>query len=105
MTTITMNNTAVATFTTDQAEQLESILISMLDSGTITEEEGMALNECTNVRSLRITALHYGLVEEVVHLIKVLTGVYVNQPIAQADMTADLSEFFRCETPEEAKNL
>ena len=105
MTTINMNNTAVATFTADQAEQLESMLISMLDSGTISEEEGMALNECTNVRSLRITALHYGLVDEVVHLIKVLTGVYVNQPIAQVDMTADLSEFFRCETPEEAKNL
>ncbi|MGI4199027.1 hypothetical protein ACR2VE_27760, partial [Klebsiella pneumoniae] len=81
MSIITMNNTAVTSFSAEMAEELEMVLISMLDSGTLTEEQAMALNECTNLRDLRVNALNMGLGEEVVHIVKVITGQYVNQPL------------------------
>ena len=105
MSTITMNNTATATFTAEMKEQLESVLISMLDSGTLTEEQAMEMNEANTLRELRIAALNHNLVEEIVHVIKVITGVYVNQPLPSVNTDVDLSEFFKCNTPEEAKAL
>jgi hypothetical protein len=104
MSIITMNNTAAATFTATMIEELEMVLISMLDSGTLTEEQAMELNECRDLRTLRITALNMGLGEEVVHIVKVITGEYVNQPLVDG-ANVDLSEFFECNTPEEAKAL
>jgi hypothetical protein len=104
MSIITMNNTAAATFTDTMVEELEMVLISMLDSGTITEEQAMTLNECRDLRSLRINALNMGLGEEIVHVVKVITGEYVNQPLVDG-ANVDISEFFKCNTPEEAKAL
>ena len=105
MSTITMNNTATATFSAEMKENLEMVLISMLDSGTLTEEQAMEMNGATTLRELRIAALNHNLVEEIVHVIKVITGEYINQPLANVDRNVDLSEFFKCNTPEEAKAL
>ena len=51
MSTIT---TIATTFTADQAERLESCLISYLDAGTIPEDIAMALNECTDANPICI---------------------------------------------------
>lgn len=104
MSIITMNTKATTFFSDAMVEDLEMVLISMLDSGTLTEEQAMELNECRDLRTLRVTALALGLTEEVVHIVKVITGGYVNQPLVDG-ANVDLSEFFQCNTPAEAKAL
>ena len=105
MSTIAMNAVATATFTVEMKEKLEEILISMLDSGTIEEGVAMAMNECNTLHALR--SYRDEVDEDVMeNIINVVTG----KPMVVATefdtlANVDLSEFFTCKTPEEARNL
>lgn len=95
----------VAQFTADQQEQLEMVLISLLDSGTIEEGVAMAMNECNTLHALRSYRDEVD-ADVMENIINVVTG----KPMVVATefdtlANVDLSEFFTCKTPEEARNL
>ncbi|UOT57993.1 hypothetical protein PP651_gp17 [Aeromonas phage ZPAH14] len=94
----------VNTFCADTQQMLEDMLIAMLDSGTLSEEVAMALNTCTDMRQLRACSIEHNVTEEMVHVIQVLTGKFEDVPMVDGT-NVDLSEFFVCNTPEEAKAL
>ena len=100
----TMNSHTFATFTDLMKERLESVLISMLDSGTITEEVAMSANDATNLFELR-KALHSSDLDHIIdqHVINIVMGQYEVERVTNANV--DISEFFVCKTPEEAKAL
>ena len=100
MSTIT---TITATFTADQAERLESCLISYLDSGMIPEDVAMALNGCTDANTLRVMLNDHVSPEIAAHIINVVMDT-LPEPVMPTTV-GDLSEFFQCNTPEEARNL
>lgn len=105
MNTITMNAVATATFTVEMKERLEEILIAMLDSGSITEELAMEANEANTLFDLR-AVLRKGDLDHIVdqHIINVIQGKVTVAPMANG-AHVDISEFFKCNTPEEAKAL
>ena len=105
MSTITMNAVATATFTVEMKEKLEEILISMLDSGTISEELAMEANDTNTLFDLR-AVLRRGDLDYIVdqHIIDLIQGKVTVQPLADGS-NVDISEFFVCKTPEEAKAL
>ena len=100
----TMNSHTFATFTDLMKERLESVLISMLDSGTITEEVAMSANDATNLFELR-KALYSSDLDHIIdqHVINIVMGQYEVERVTNANV--DISEFFVCKTPEEAKAL
>ena len=100
MSTIT---TIAAVFTADQAERLESCLISYIDSGSIPEDVAMTLNECTDANTLRVMLNDHVSPEIAAHVINVVMDT-LPEP-AMPTTIGDLSEFFQCNTPEEARNL
>ena len=105
MSTIAMNAVATATFTVEMREKLEEILISMLDSGTISEELAMEANDTNTLFDLR-AVLRRGDLDYIVdqHIIDLIQGKVTVQPLADGS-NVDISEFFKCNTPEEAKAL
>lgn len=103
MTIITMNTAATATFTAAMKERLEEVLISMLDSGTMEEEMAMAANEAETMLTLR-QALEGVDHETVTHIIDMMIGRTAVHPVTDVE-GIDISEFFKCNTPEEAKAL
>ena len=104
MSIITMNTTGNATFTDLMKERLESVLISMLDSGTMSEEHAMAANESMTLLELRkaldVAGTDAGTSQ---HIVKMVMGQYDIEMVSGHGV--DLSEFFKCNTPEEAKAL
>lgn len=105
MSIIAMNAVANSTFTAEMKEKLEEILISMLDSGTIEEELAMEANETNTLFDLR-AVLRRGDLDHIVdqHIINVIQGKVTVEPMADGS-NVDISEFFVCKTPEEAKAL
>ena len=104
MSIITMNTTGNATFTDLMKERLESVLISMLDSGTMSEEHAMAANESMTLLELRKALDVAGTdADTSQHIVKMVMGQYDVEMVSGHGI--DLSEFFKCNTPEEAKAL
>ena len=105
MSTIAMNAVATATFTVEMKERLEEILIAMLDSGTISEELAMEANDTNTLFDLR-AVLRRGDLDHIVdqHIINVIQGKATVAPMVDGTHV-DISEFFKCNTPEEAKAL
>ena len=106
----TIKTFPTTTFTVDQQERLESILISMLYSGTISEEVAMELNTRTTAASLfrglnDCRAVGEINVRHALHLVQIVVENKYPELTKDIDYNADLSEFFECHTPEEAKNL
>ena len=92
-----------STFTEAQEEALEMVLIAMLDSGDFSEEVALDLNMCDNIRTLRVKLNKHVSPEIAAHVINVVEGKTPEAPAV--DTNVDLSEFFHCDTPEEAKAL
>lgn len=106
MSTINTIAFTTVTLTAEQAERREELLISMLDSGMVSEEVAMELNEINEVAKLRLSMNM--LIEhpdhDAVHSMNVIMGT-MPEPVMADGTNADLSEFFECANPEEAKAL
>ena len=90
----------------DQLVRLESAAIPMFDSGTVTEEVGMAMMECktyTELRNIAYRELAFEVAQDFCEF------VFDGSPEIDLDLgigcDVDLSEFFTCKTPEEARCL
>ena len=90
----------------DQLVRLESAVIPMFDSGTVTEEVGMAMMECktyTELRNIAYRGLEFEAAQDLCEF------VFDGSPEVDLDLgigcDVDLSEYFECKTPEEARCL
>ncbi|ARM70588.1 hypothetical protein HOR75_gp62 [Shewanella phage SppYZU05] len=104
MTNVT--NFATIAFTTEQQERLERTLIGHLDSGTLSEEQAMALNVTSNIVEFRNVAREVQ--ADVTIVQNIVDFVFDNLPAidwATLDMNPDMSEYFVCENAEQANNL
>ena len=92
MSTIAMKAVATATFTAEQKVCLEEVLIAMLYSGTLTEEDAMLLNDSNSFFELREATRQIVIeIEQIAVICDAVDGMHLYDAInADIDTNDDL---------------